>query len=58
MLQLIQCLRRVEELSRGGGEPEKLSDDEILELFESGGPTPIGEKWHRKYEKWKMMGRK
>ena len=58
MLQLIQCQRRVEELSRGGGEPEKLSDDKILELFESGGPTPIGEKWLRNYEKWKMMGRK
>ena len=58
MLELVQSQRRVEELSRGGGEQEKLSDDEILELFESGGPTPIGDKWLRNYEKWKIMGRK
>ena len=46
--------RRVEELSKaGGGEQTKISDEDIIGLFESGGPTPMGDKWLKNYDKWK-----
>ena len=55
---LFHFYRRVEELLKGGGEPKKMSDEDILELFESSGPTPMGEIWLKNYEKWNMRNGK